>query len=1190
MKRKIAILLSGIMVASAVPMTASAARLDPDKVLNASFSKVNEPIDIDAYNAFSGSISNYPDYINNSTDVRPPSQNLLRKLPASGEELLKETLASRKSVVKIDLTENISGSVLVNPTFRVTLENGSFDETYLQNYLYTNTNKGKAVSWLDAMYGDDKSGTQATTLEQIYKNIIATNVDETSGTDANYVKAPENQVWVEAGSVGTTKGTPIEATFSSTTGSTLLDGLTKVRHAATELASNTSATYQLSNSSGEITDTNPSSPTNGQVIAKLEANNPQGFVKLYNHINGTDFIDYAALSSAIKDEYIAERTQGYKDPSIDLANIPYTFQRISDKEAIVTVNATLTDADKKLTFKVPNTTTVDKTSLNNVKITDGTDNMGTAALGFDVTGLSTMTDVVIEGTNGAGAHTVVEKEITVENPYIALPLGGVVADSEGPVKAKITADYTDKVTAKEFVLNVGSESGTTSLVYNNSDVRTFEDQVELGKVLVKENSRNTLGKDTDYNSTSKNGVKDSLQFDLKLNSGFKFTNKTISPTSNEIDYKNEIKLALEAASAVSITQLEAEADIKAEYINENHIRITITPKSGQKGLETFGANRQYPIGIAVEKLDIKPVSDNIYGDATITVSGDGINTQSTTVAKREKLGFQLKTLKDPKEIVSGRHYTQDGRNMTDSDNTTVEIQFSEGVPNTLVESRNLDFTLPEGVKIADVEVSDYKNLKDIGDNNFEIINNGRTLRLRRIDNTNNQYGSKYSVADKVNKVASFKMKLDLSVEPGFTGDIKLGVTGGGQSDTVETVVAKAINPVEVKTSTTKVNLGYQDYNTADITITENRPGMLLADREVKLELKAPYGVQEVGFSQAKLEVSGDELSVKDRDFSVSNGVIKFKVDRSSNKNPATITLKNVKIGSTRSVPYGSYNLSLSGDAIINNYQKGGKDDRGYYTPFIYDKDVSVLDNNYNTNISSSTSNSAADTQRAMNGLRVQDKVDHYEIKDYVNVVTETGTFDKTVKVSVGDKTVLIGDQAVDMDVAPYIQASSNSTMVPLRFVSAALGVDTANVTNPDDSNKIAYDVNTKTATIYYGAGTGQKIIQFQAGSNIMTVDGTRIPMEYGVKAEIKDSRMFVPFRALGQALGVNVTWDADSKAAIYNADNARNANNNNTTATESTTQTTTASTTTESTTKSDSTTQSTTASDSTTTESTTAKQ
>jgi hypothetical protein len=32
--------------------------------------------------------------------------------------------------------------------------------------------------------------------------------------------------------------------------------------------------------------------------------------------------------------------------------------------------------------------------------------------------------------------------------------------------------------------------------------------------------------------------------------------------------------------------------------------------------------------------------------------------------------------------------------------------------------------------------------------------------------------------------------------------------------------------------------------------------------------------------------------------------------------------------------------------------------------------------------------------------------------------------------------------------------------------------------------------------------------------------------------------MFVPFRALGQALGVNVSWDADTRTAYYNAGNA----------------------------------------------------
>ncbi len=49
----------------------------------------------------------------------------------------------------------------------------------------------------------------------------------------------------------------------------------------------------------------------------------------------------------------------------------------------------------------------------------------------------------------------------------------------------------------------------------------------------------------------------------------------------------------------------------------------------------------------------------------------------------------------------------------------------------------------------------------------------------------------------------------------------------------------------------------------------------------------------------------------------------------------------------------------------------------------------------------------------------------------------------------------------------------------------------------------------------------------------MIVNGKSIVMENGVKAEITDGRMFVPFRALGNALGVNVDWDADTKTAIY---------------------------------------------------------
>ena len=129
----------------------------------------------------------------------------------------------------------------------------------------------------------------------------------------------------------------------------------------------------------------------------------------------------------------------------------------------------------------------------------------------------------------------------------------------------------------------------------------------------------------------------------------------------------------------------------------------------------------------------------------------------------------------------------------------------------------------------------------------------------------------------------------------------------------------------------------------------------------------------------------------------------------------------------------------------------------------------------------------------------------------------------------------VNGEEIAMDAAAYIQTSSNSTMVPVRFVAVALGVDSDNVANADESSKIMWDNTNKTVTIAYASGNGQKLVQFTAGSAIMTIDGTAITMENGVVSEIVDGRMYVPFRALGQALGVPVSWDADTRTAIYNA-------------------------------------------------------
>ncbi len=127
----------------------------------------------------------------------------------------------------------------------------------------------------------------------------------------------------------------------------------------------------------------------------------------------------------------------------------------------------------------------------------------------------------------------------------------------------------------------------------------------------------------------------------------------------------------------------------------------------------------------------------------------------------------------------------------------------------------------------------------------------------------------------------------------------------------------------------------------------------------------------------------------------------------------------------------------------------------------------------------------------------------------------------TVEIQMGSNIMKVNGKAVEIDAPPYIQLSTSSSMVPLRAVSEALygGEDT-----------VKWDAVSKTVTINYN----NNVINFTIGSDIMKINGVSKPIANGVRAEIKDSRTFIPFRALGEALNARVSWDADNKIAKFN--------------------------------------------------------
>lgn len=648
-------------------------------------------------------------------------------------------------------------------------------------------------------------------------------------------------------------------------------------------------------------------------------------------------------------------------------------------------------------------------------------------------------------------------------PYYYIPMN-LVAKGTGDIEVKIDANETTISGGGTYpIATATNSSGSTTTTIE--EVNSFEDSIYLPTITVKENVKGT------FDTSKSNGY-----VTVRLSGGFLFAD------SDNANFKFEVTPGVNATFTTITDYTIDEDELKFKLPTE----LNDTDKAS---------------AFKISNLRVIPDDeDDDWGDVNITISGCNITKETIKVAERADYGFKMTATEDPTTLIAGR-FELANDDIDDDDCVAAKVKFEETIQNTWISQRKLEFTVPDGIKIYKAEFENEENIEDLESADVvNITNDGQTLQINKgVDLSSND------------DCVEFEMKLYLSADADYEGEVALSCAGGGVAEGVidDVVIANVVAPVTIETTSTKLNMGYQTYDTADITITEAQEGIFLKNKEVWLELDAGFGTGELGFSDdgtIDYEIDGD---IQIKNFKISGGMIKFTVDKTSYNEPASITIKNVKVGTTRSVPYGSYDLKLYGPAVVNNYDEDKTDDATYPVKL-----------------------NGGD----LKNLGYFDTTEAYAFPEYLTIATQTGTLDAVVKVAIDDPTILINDVAYDMDTAAYIQTSSNSTMVPLRFVSLALGVDDSltGVDGADQSSKISWNANTKTATIYYGAGTGQKIIQFTAGSNNMVVDGTTIPMEYGVVAEIKDDRMFVPFRALGQALGVAVSWDEETRTAIYN--------------------------------------------------------
>ena len=505
--------------------------------------------------------------------------------------------------------------------------------------------------------------------------------------------------------------------------------------------------------------------------------------------------------------------------------------------------------------------------------------------------------------------------------------------------------------------------------------------------------------------------------------------------------------------------------------------------------------------LKITGLKVEATSAKAGSVATLKVYADGNDTVSVEVAKVVDSAVVLSVDKDADVpvIYSGVNVKNTGITSS-SDHEALEVTVKETFPGAWDDAKDFTFKLPQGVYIADVQSVSADNMQvadvktwfegayDKGD--YEAL----TFKRRTWTETDP------SKKDK----AELKFTLVLVADPNFEGDVTVTLTGDALKEQKVTV-AKFVKPFTVEAKQNDMQIDYRNTKVpTDVVIKEAEAG--LWDKNTTFALS----LDKINFDDDAKVTVDSKSGLKVKDVKTTKGVVTFKVDSKSDDKPAEVTVSGLTLFMDRNLPAGAYDLDVfspvmlgadngSRDTVAD--QKGTIEDKGFLSQDILGK--------------STTKRVVADVNDDFYSTTAK--------AGFVNIITagreDTDSFTTKVVVPVGEKYIVSGENKVEIDVPAYINANGY-TMLPLRAVAVALGINT---------NNVLWDQNTRTATIMYGS----KIINMTYGQKVVYVNGAMIPATASV--EIKDNRMFLGMRDLGNALGVtDITWDAATKTATLN--------------------------------------------------------
>ena len=644
--------------------------------------------------------------------------------------------------------------------------------------------------------------------------------------------------------------------------------------------------------------------------------------------------------------------------------------------------------------------------------------------------------------------------------------------AEGDVRVRVAADSNQTVISSQTIQYGMTTKGATSAMVETQIKAKYN--FPLDKLIIKENVPGSLRKGTFY-------IEAPYGFTFEDLGGVSaMTGESLFMAGNATSMSNSSTRFIEYGKEIVGTQTITRKDILV--IDTNALGLISTTQTNGV-LTLVGLTLVADDGAAEGDIKLK-----IYDHATAG-SRAGVSEQEFTVGTKSDWKVTLTSSGAP-TLINGKYSNTGSGAEYDKFHKTGRVTFAEEISSSWWSLRETEFILNEEAKFRKVEILTEENIKGIkgvyhpGETKNNITVTGNKIRMVDLS------------VDK-NKAAKIEMDLWVSVELGYEGDITLSADGDEiLRNTPAVKIAAAKSPITITSSVTDLKIGYQWQKVADVEIRETEAGLLERNKRVDIFIDDEItGSDNISFAPDFTTSINSESKMNITTPVVRGSNISFTIDRMSNGTPAVIKFENLSVKIDRTVPETNkkpYLVVAGGNAIAGNFS-------AFYN--VHDPYFSV--------------------EGIGTGL--------INVITSADGATESG-FTNVVWVKIGSREVTLGrdtKETITMDTEAYISAVSDSTMVPVRFVTQALGMN---------DNQLVWDDANRTVTIINGA----QVIQFKAGSSSISINGVTTNMyneaQKLVYTEIKDDRSFLPFRKLGDALNIKVAWDEANRTAIYNFD------------------------------------------------------